>query len=78
MNSWSTLKEHLSRPEYMHVLINPLPVYGLAVAIVAVIMALAARNRVALVTALVLVLLTVCRRGRPTFTEKPLTTASRV
>ncbi len=22
--------EHLSNPEYMHVLLNPLPVYGLA------------------------------------------------
>jgi len=42
----------------MHVLINPLPVYGLAVAIVVLIIALVARNRVALITALVLVLLT--------------------
>ncbi len=58
MKFWNTLSEHLSRPEYVHVLINPLPVYGLAVAIVALIMALAAHNRVALVTALVLVLLT--------------------
>jgi disulfide bond formation protein DsbB len=58
MNFWSTLQEHLSRPEYMHILINPLPVYGLAIAIVVLIIALAARNRVALVTALVLVLLT--------------------
>ena len=58
MNSWSTLQEHLSRPEYMHVLLNPLPVYGLAVAIVVLVIALVARNRVALVTALTLVLLT--------------------
>jgi glucan phosphoethanolaminetransferase (alkaline phosphatase superfamily) len=41
----------------MHVLINPFPIYGLAVAVVALIIALVARNRVALVTAVVLVLL---------------------
>jgi len=58
MNFWSTLQEHLSRPEYLHVLLNPLPVYGLAMAIVALIIALVARNRVALFSALVLVFLT--------------------
>jgi len=41
----------------MHVLINPLPVYGLAVAIVVLIVGLVARSRVALVTALILVML---------------------
>src|SRR5262249_61478170 len=58
MKFWNTLSEHLSRPEYVHVLLNPLPVYGLAIAIVVLIIALAARNRVALITALVLVMLT--------------------
>jgi hypothetical protein len=58
MRLWNTLSEHFSRPEYLHVLINPLPVYGLGLAIVAMTIALVARNRVALVTALILVLLT--------------------
>jgi hypothetical protein len=58
MNFWNALSEHLSRPEYMHVLLNPLPIYGLALAIVALIIALVACNRVALFTALILVFLT--------------------
>lgn len=57
MNSWRALREQLGRPEYVHVLINPLPVYGLALAIVGLVIALIARNRVALVIALILVLL---------------------
>jgi glucan phosphoethanolaminetransferase (alkaline phosphatase superfamily) len=55
---WTMLQDRLSRPEYVHVLINPLPIYGLAVAMLALISGLVARNRVALVAALVLVLLT--------------------
>ena len=31
---------NLSQPEYIHVLINPLPVYGLAMGIIALIIAL--------------------------------------
>lgn len=34
------LWEHLSDPEYVHVLINPLPVYGLSIAILALALAL--------------------------------------
>jgi len=48
--------EHLSRPEYVHVLLNPLPVYGLAVSVVGLIIALLSRARAARVTALALVM----------------------
>lgn len=44
--------EQLSNPEYVHVLLNPLPVYGLAVGLLALIIALATRARAARVTAL--------------------------
>jgi hypothetical protein len=58
MNFWNILREHLGRPEYVHVLVNPLPVYGLAITLVALIIALVLRNRVALVMALALVVMT--------------------
>jgi hypothetical protein len=48
---------HLSKPEYVHVLLNPLPVYGLAIGIVGLIIALLLRARPARVTALALVML---------------------
>ena len=50
--------EELTRPEYVHVLLNPMPVYGLATAALALAGALAFRNRPALVAALALVALT--------------------
>jgi hypothetical protein len=31
---------HLSKPEYVHVLLNPLPVYGLAVGVLGLVIAL--------------------------------------
>ena len=49
--------QHLSDPEYMHVLLNPLPVYGLALGVVGLLLAVIARNRVAIVIALVPVFL---------------------
>ncbi|HXA08936.1 MAG TPA: hypothetical protein VNW28_03070 [Chthoniobacterales bacterium] len=52
----SFLKE-LSQPEYVHVLINPLPVYGLATGILGLIIALIQRSRHAQVAALALILL---------------------
>lgn len=52
------LGENFLRPEYVHVLLNPLPVYGLAVAVVALMIALLTRKRVALVIALSLIALT--------------------
>ena len=48
---------HLSKPEYVHVLLNPLPVYGLAVGVVGLIIALLLRTKAARVTALALVML---------------------
>jgi hypothetical protein len=55
--SGDTFWRSLHRPEYLHVLLNPLPVYGLAVALLAVIVALVARQRTALVVGLSLVVL---------------------
>jgi hypothetical protein len=43
------------QPEYLHVLINPLPVYGLGAGVVALIVALFLRNRAAHTTALVVI-----------------------
>ena len=45
----------LRQPEYLHVLINPLPVYGLAVAVFGLIAAMALGNRGGQVIALVLI-----------------------
>jgi hypothetical protein len=52
----SFLKD-LSQPEYIHVLINPLPVYGLAMGIIGLIIALLQRSRPAQVATLALILL---------------------
>jgi disulfide bond formation protein DsbB len=49
--------ERLGKPEYIHVLLNPLPVYGPAVGTLALIIALFSRTRAARVTALALVML---------------------
>jgi alpha-D-ribose 1-methylphosphonate 5-triphosphate synthase subunit PhnH len=45
----------LQRPEYVHVLINPLPVYGLAIALFGLIAAMYLGTRSGQVTALVLI-----------------------
>jgi hypothetical protein len=50
-----TLREHLAQPEYIHVLLNPLPVYGLTVGVLALIVALFLRSRPAHVVALVVI-----------------------
>ncbi|MEY2491622.1 MAG: hypothetical protein QOH24_573, partial [Verrucomicrobiota bacterium] len=42
----------LEQPEYVHTLINPLPVYGVGVGVIALILALFLRNRAAHITAL--------------------------
>ena len=47
--------KHLSDPEYMHVLLNPLPVYGLAIAVIGLALALIFRSRPAIIIALALV-----------------------
>lgn len=54
----STFFEELARPEYLHILLNPLPVYGLATAALALAGAMISRQRAALVVALALVALT--------------------
>jgi hypothetical protein len=48
---------HLSKPEYVHVLLNPLPVYRLAVATLALDIALLLKTRAVRVIALALVIL---------------------
>lgn len=50
-----TILRALQQPEYLHVLINPLPVYGLAIALVGLITAMCLRTRGGEVTALVLI-----------------------
>jgi len=49
--------QHLNSPEYMHVLLNPVPVYGLAIGVIGLLLAVIARNRTGMVIALVLVFL---------------------
>jgi hypothetical protein len=54
----STLLQTLQRqPEYIHVLINPLPIYGLAMGLIGLIVALFLRSRKAQIATLVLVLI---------------------
>lgn len=49
------VREHLKQPEYLHVLLNPLPIYGLATGALALIVALALRSRRAHIAALAIV-----------------------
>lgn len=49
------LWQHLSDPEYLHTLINPMPVYGLAIGVLALALALILRNQRVTIAALVLV-----------------------
>jgi hypothetical protein len=53
----SILLQHLRDPEYMHVLLNPIPVYGLAFGTLALVLALLLRNKRVTIAALVLVFL---------------------
>jgi hypothetical protein len=55
MNWFTILRAHLADPEYLHVLINPLPVYGLAIATLGLVLALFLRNQRVTIAALVLV-----------------------
>jgi len=52
---FETLLAHLREPEYIHVLLNPLPIYGLALGGVALITAMILKSRPAQITALMLV-----------------------
>jgi|SRR5437764_765060 len=51
------LLRDLRQPEYMHVLLNPLPVYGLLAGLIALLVAILLRNRKAKITALSIVLI---------------------
>jgi len=57
MSLLDLLTEHLKDPVYLHVILNPLPVYGLALGILALAIAILSRSRAAQVTALVIVFL---------------------
>jgi hypothetical protein len=48
----------LRQPEYVHVLLNPLPVYGLLISWIGLIVALILKSRRAQITALILVIVT--------------------
>src|SRR5947199_3879477 len=54
-NAMNTFFQHSRDPEYMHVLLNPLPVYGLTFGTLALVLALFLRNHRVTVAALVLV-----------------------
>jgi hypothetical protein len=54
---FESLLRDLRQPEYVHTLLNPLPIYGLAIALLALLIATCLRNRGAQMTALVLVLI---------------------
>lgn len=51
----ATLSQDLSQPEYIHVLINPLPVYGLFVAMIGLVIALLQGSRRAQIATLALI-----------------------
>ena len=51
------LWQDLSQPEYVHVLINPLPVYGLGMGVLALFMAFIIRSRHAQILALLLIVI---------------------
>src|SRR5438093_6232242 len=53
----TTFFQHLSSQESMHVLLNPVPVYGLAIGVIGLLLAVVTRNRTGIVVALVLVFL---------------------
>ena len=45
MSGWELLRAHLKQPEYLHVLLNPLPIYGLACGFLASCIALLFQER---------------------------------
>jgi hypothetical protein len=54
---WESILAHLRQPEYVHVLLNPLPIYGIALGVVALAVAMILRNRRAHITALIIILI---------------------
>jgi hypothetical protein len=57
MSELQQILQHLRQPEYVHVLLNPLPVYMTAAGVLALALALCLRSRPAQVVGLVVVLL---------------------
>ena len=57
MNDFQMLLQHLKQPEYVHVLLNPWPVYGIASGFFVLTMALIMRSRSAQMIALLLIAL---------------------
>jgi glucan phosphoethanolaminetransferase (alkaline phosphatase superfamily) len=55
---WSEFLSSLHQPEYVHALLNPLPIYGLALGLLALVLALVSRSREAQAIALVLIVVT--------------------
>jgi hypothetical protein len=55
LSFWESILAHLKQPEYVHVLLNPLPIYGLALGALALVVAMFLRNRGAQITALILI-----------------------
>jgi hypothetical protein len=51
------MMDHLGKPEYIHVLLNPLPVYGLLMGWIGLLIAILLRSRKAKITALAIVLI---------------------
>ncbi|MGA3170128.1 MAG: hypothetical protein ABSE62_03875 [Chthoniobacteraceae bacterium] len=54
---WKSILIHLRQPEYVHVLLNPIPIYGLALGSLALVIAMILRSRQAQITALILILI---------------------
>jgi len=57
MTELQQMLEALKRPEYVHVLLNPLPVYGMMMALLALVLGLITGNKGAQMVALVLMVL---------------------
>lgn len=55
MNELQIFLHALKQPEYLHILLNPLPMYGLAMGLLALVLALLLKSRPARVVALVLI-----------------------
>ncbi|MDD4932120.1 MAG: hypothetical protein PHO89_01450 [Methylacidiphilaceae bacterium] len=58
MNEFREFVDTLKQPEYVHVLLHPIPVYGLATALAAYLAGLAFKSRATQVVALALIVLT--------------------
>jgi len=56
MTEFHQILQHLKQPEYVHVLLNPLPVYATGTGVLALVLALLLRSRHAQIVALVLII----------------------